>query len=108
MRIGFIKSLTHVVVTPLLHRNTIRFIGMNDLKDYAAYKVLKDKFIALDHKGLLTTWNLATGKLICTNKVEGNNYSDYEVHYIYRQDCVLIKSKKALTDSIENDFYKPW
>lgn len=50
-RFGFIQSLTNLLVTPILHRNMNKFMGIDDASKYVCYKVIKDKFIALTYTG---------------------------------------------------------
>jgi len=52
-RIGFITSVTDLVLTPLLHRNTIKFFGMNNSDDYLSYKVIKDKLYTLTDNNII-------------------------------------------------------
>ena len=48
-------------------------MGMGERKDYLATKIIDDKFIALDKKNNLTTWNVLSGKVR-----EGFNLSENE------------------------------
>lgn len=52
-RLAFIKSITHIIITPVLHWNCIRFMGMDKCKDYITYKVIKDRFVALKPNGII-------------------------------------------------------
>lgn len=52
-----------IQIVPSLHRNVINFMGMLDRSQYIATKKMKDKFIALDKRNILTTWSSITGKL---------------------------------------------
>ena len=52
-RIGYFNSLSHITIVPLLHVNLIKFIAISKPTEYLAYKVIKDKFIALNKKGEL-------------------------------------------------------
>ncbi len=47
-----------VKIVPLLHRNAISFIGMKPRYEYLTYKEIRDRVIALDNKGILTTWSI--------------------------------------------------
>ncbi len=64
VRIGFIQSFSSLNIIPILHRNSNKFMGMGNTDDYLAYKVIKDKMIALTKKGVLVSWNITTAKLI--------------------------------------------
>jgi hypothetical protein len=50
---------------PLAHRNTINFFGIRPKSDYLVWYHDKDKgeFCAIDTTGLLTVWNVTTGKI---------------------------------------------
>lgn len=56
MMFGFMQSLTHLIVTPISHRNINQFMGIRVLNDYVCYRVLKDNFIALTYRVKLSTW----------------------------------------------------
>jgi hypothetical protein len=58
------SSYDSIEVIPLLHRNTMSFIGMKNRKEFLATKVVDGKFIALSNKGKLYTWDFITGKLL--------------------------------------------
>jgi hypothetical protein len=62
---------------PVLHRNTISFVGMSDREEYLVTKVVKDKFIALSNKNLLTSWFTVTGKMA----------NEYRLSQIYDYQC---------------------
>jgi hypothetical protein len=53
MRFGFLNSLTDLVVTPILHRNMNRYMGVGNLDDYYCVRQIKDKYIMLKKTGLL-------------------------------------------------------
>ncbi len=63
-RIAYMLDYGTINIVPALHRNVINFIGMDKRESYVASKKLKDKFICLDKKNRLTTWNLLTGKFV--------------------------------------------
>ena len=63
-RLVYQSSFDQIDIVPVLHRNTIAFVGMDDRDQYLATKVLDDKFIALNRTNQLTTWSLLTGKVL--------------------------------------------
>ena len=63
-RFVFQSSFDKIEVMPVLHRNSIFFMGMAERKEYLATKIIDDKFIALDRSNHLTTWNVLTGKVM--------------------------------------------
>jgi len=42
MRLGFFRSIAELCVVPLLHRNSINFMGMSKPEDYLCYKTVND------------------------------------------------------------------
>lgn len=58
------SDFNKIIITPVLHRNTINFIGMKDTDDYIGFVRQKDKVIALDKKNVLTSWSITTGKVM--------------------------------------------
>ncbi len=63
-RIAYMSSYDMIKIVPVLHRCAIGFIGMKPRYKYLAFKKYKDKLIALDKKGFLTTWSIITGKIL--------------------------------------------
>ena len=51
---------------PLPHRNTMKFFGMGDKKDYLIWRQQYGTFTALDKKLQITMWSTVTGKIIKT------------------------------------------
>jgi hypothetical protein len=68
----FLKSFDALEIVPVLHRNTISFIGMEKRSKYLAARVVHDRFIALNNHGLLTTWNSMTGKYVTEYNISDN------------------------------------
>ena len=108
VRFGFMQSLTHLIVTPIMHRNMNKFMGVKALSDYICYKVIKDKFRALTYKGELQSWNILTGKPIGSVKLALHDYSNWELVSKYKKDCVLIRSKNNREDLKSDNFFFPW
>lgn len=119
-RIAFLASFDSIEVLPLMHRNAISFIGMQERSTYIATKVDKDRFIALNNNNVLTTWNILTGKLIMEWELkDGSNpqdYSRYETFQfrdddlVYRKQWynkILIKSKDPVKGIVEEQFFDP-
>ena len=96
LRISFMKSLTHLTVCPILHRNMNKFMGMATCDSYMTYKVDKDKMYALTMDGMLFCWSVTTGKLLSKVTLEGHDYSDYDLVSPCKEGRVLLKSKENL------------
>jgi hypothetical protein len=59
------------------------FFGMQKREEYLAFKKLKDQFIALDKHLTLTTWNIASGKLLYQTKLKYGQDFDLENYTIF-------------------------
>jgi len=78
-RVAYFNTIKYCTIVPLLHSNVIKFVGLTDPENYLAYKVIKDKLIALDNKGVLQMWNTINGKFISSTPT-GQNFDEYEIH----------------------------
>ncbi len=67
---GYLESITHIVICPFLHLNTVKFLGIENLDEYITYKVIGTNFVALGKDNILTTWDRRTGELIRSTKLE--------------------------------------
>jgi hypothetical protein len=47
-RLVFLSSFDAIEVVPILHRNTISFIGMKKRSNYLAARAIQDKFVTLE------------------------------------------------------------
>ncbi len=57
-------------IIPILHRNVINFMGMQNRNRYLATRKEKDRFITLNTQGYLTSWSILTGKIISHKKID--------------------------------------
>jgi hypothetical protein len=106
-----------IQIVPTLHRNVLNFMGMLNRESYVATKKIKDRFIALNKKNELSTWNIMTGKLESTHKLTNFDISDYEIYSYEAQDIsykmnwcnskILLKQKAALENITDEDYYDP-
>lgn len=105
-------------VIPILHRNTISFIGMKPRPAYLAARQIDDKLVTLDKKNHLRTWGVLNGKIRMEWNLSNNrtdqDYSNFEVykwwdegtHYCRKWfSKILIKSKTPIHDYDENQFF---
>ena len=77
-RVGMMKSLSDIVVFPILHNNTNKFMGMNVTKDdFLCHRVIKDKVHALTSKGNIHTWDFITGKYIKNEHGTDQSLTEY-------------------------------
>ena len=44
-RLGFLNSITNLIVTPILHRNIIRYMGLKPANDYKLINPVNGKFL---------------------------------------------------------------
>lgn len=85
-RFVFQSSFDRLEVLPVLHRNSIFFMGMGERESYLATRVIDDRFVALDNKNHITTWSTLSGKVV--NEVDlgksvkenvGTNYANFKL-----------------------------
>ena len=80
-RVGYFNTLRYAVIVPLLHSNTVKFVGLTDPENYLAFRTIGEKFIGLDNKGYLNIWSMISGKYLTSNKIKEDWIIDYELHY---------------------------
>ena len=74
------SSYESIKIVPVLHRCVIGFIGMKPREEYLTCKRVKDRLMALDRKGRITTWSVLTGKVLeQKSAAKGFELGDYEV-----------------------------
>lgn len=49
---------------PLVHRNSVQFVGMAERSYYLCYRKIGNRFLALDKSGYLNEWSLSSGQMI--------------------------------------------
>lgn len=59
-----------VKIVPVLHRNTIAFFGIKKKENYVCFLKNQDKLTALDYDNVLTTYSIATGKILLKHKLK--------------------------------------
>ncbi len=64
-------SNLEIVQVPLVHRNSVQFVGMAERSFYLSYRKLGDKFYALDKSGYLNEWSMSSGQMI-SRKLQKN------------------------------------
>lgn len=63
---------------PLLHRNTLGFIGMAERSYYLAFKKHGDRFYALDKGSYLNCWSMTNGQLLSRTLISSTDFKYYE------------------------------
>lgn len=104
---GMVKSLTHFVIFPILHRNMNKLMAMSFPSDYMTYKQHHDIMIAMTKLGLLFSWNLITGKILSKKTLEGHNYDNYDMYSKFKKGMVLLYSKDTIQDISDADYFEP-
>ena len=120
-RIIFQSNFESIEVIPLIHRNTMSFIGMKERNTYLASRVVDGRFIALSNKGKLYSWDLITGKLIVDSDKAPSfkQYKDYEVYTwtdedeektdtVYKKEWytkILLKSKNPIANFDKSTYH---
>jgi hypothetical protein len=82
-RLIFLSSFEKIMVIPMLHRNTARYMGMKDRKNYLATKVMNGRFIALSKKGKIYIWDQITGLLMREEMIELPKYKEFTNFELY-------------------------
>lgn len=97
IRIGLMKSFSHLAIIPILHRNVNKFMGMANTDDYLTYKVIKDTMMALTNtEGLLSSWNITTGKNVSRHIISDYDYTGWTKSSKYKCGAVLIYSDDTI------------
>jgi len=84
-RLIYLRDNYEIHIIPPLHRSTINFFGMLPRIKYLATRRKKDKFYALDVFNKISTWSMATGKLLSVHQaiiedsMENVDFSNYKV-----------------------------
>lgn len=69
-RLAYFSDYDSIKIVPILHRNCINFFGIKHKDLYVCFAKLQDKFITLDYNNVLTTYQMATGKVISSFKLK--------------------------------------
>jgi hypothetical protein len=120
-RIVFQGSYEQIEIIPLLHRNTMSFIGMKERNSFLATKVIDGKFVALSDKGKLYSWDLITGKLFVDEKhaPKFKQYKDFEIYKwidedeekednVYKKEWyskILLKKKNPIANFDDSNYH---
>ena len=65
-------------------------MGMTERSNYVACKKIKDKFIALDKRNILTTWSVMTGRIEKQTKQMDVDFSSYDI-FVYEDNDITYK-----------------
>jgi len=68
-RMAYMSDYESVKIIPVLHRNSISFFGIRKKENYILFKKHSDKLIALDYDNVLSTYSIATGKILMRHKL---------------------------------------
>ncbi|CDW84531.1 wd-40 repeat protein [Stylonychia lemnae] len=68
-RMAYMSDYESIKIIPVLHRNTISFFGIRKKENYVLFKKNQDKLIALDYDNVLSTYSIATGKILMRHKL---------------------------------------
>jgi hypothetical protein len=105
-RFAFLADFQFIMFMPLVHRNTLKFIGADLKRKYIIWYESEGQFSALHRESWeIQTWGMATGKLIEHYPVEspGNliNSKDMMKYSVYGQSKYDTSYKEG--DYIFND-----
>lgn len=92
-------------------------MGMLGRDQYLATKRIKDKFIALDKRNILTTWNAMTGKLEQVHELKDIDLSSYDLYeyesfdLTYKMDWyqprALLLQRTPLENMTDDQYFDP-
>lgn len=95
-RFAFMKSITHLLVFPILHLNYQKFMGANKgMEKYICIKQSNDKFITFGVDKKLITWSTTTGKLLYQKSLNFE-YPEVEVVSKSKSNAVLAKTLEEI------------
>ena len=84
---------------PLVHRNTLKFIGMESKQDYRVWREQDGKFTALHKSGYIRTRSLATGKVMFSKdlvkKCRNGKVMELTVPTIEKHSSIKFKCEKC-------------
>ncbi|CDW82067.1 UNKNOWN [Stylonychia lemnae] len=105
-RICFMQSAHHIIITPYMHTNINKFMGMGNPADYLFHKVKDHKMMALRKNGELVTWNICNGKYLSSflQTQKQHDYNDYD-YYTHSSDRLILMSKTEINDCIDEWFF---
>lgn len=66
-RLGFIRNYHHLSMLPIVHRNTIRFLGMKARQNYLIFREHGNFLSGYSRSGELTTWCKKSGQIVGHN-----------------------------------------
>jgi len=69
-RISLVENFSAIELLPLIHRNSINFVGMNEKSKYLIWREKNGFFTALDDVGELHTWSVLTGAHLFDKKID--------------------------------------
>ncbi|CDW83468.1 wd-40 repeat protein [Stylonychia lemnae] len=108
-RIGFMNSITNIIISPILHSNANKFFGIKHMPDYRLVNILDEMYYAF-YKDCIYSWDLYTGKFI--SKVAVKNFSLETYTNVSKNQLgkVLFMSNELIQpDQLnEAEFYFPW
>eukprot|EP00347_Sterkiella_histriomuscorum_P018629 403344788 len=108
-RMGLLRSLTQIIICPFLHQNTNKLLGASESDTYILWKKHKDRITTFSTDGKLTTWNLVTGKHVCTHKKQVliEDLSSYYKHQQY-QNLAYYYSNTVEPNMKDEQFFDAW
>lgn len=62
--IAFLKDLSAIHLMPLIHRNTLKFFGMDKKSNYLIWRQQDGIFTAVNKKLKITMWSTVSGKIL--------------------------------------------
>ncbi|CDW79381.1 UNKNOWN [Stylonychia lemnae] len=83
-------------------------LSCQDNTNYLCYKIIGDKFIALQANGLLQSWDMVSAKLHEKKQLVNVDYSGYEISQYDQMGAVLLQSKENISLQNSDQFFEAW
>ena len=78
-RFLFVANYNEMRSMPVLHHNCNNFITMRSRKSYIAFRRINDRFMALDRRNMLHSWDMTHGNYLGSITIDNEDLSDYVV-----------------------------
>ena len=63
-RVSLIQSYDNIIMIPFPHLNLLNCVGMGHKSEYLIWREKNGFFTALNQEGVMTTWSVASGRMI--------------------------------------------
>jgi len=115
-RLAYMSDYESVKIIPILHRNSISFFGIKKKENYLLFRKHADKLMALDYDNVISTYSIATGKILMrhklavpvlksTHRIWASDSGDKTYSNGYYYPRTLLYDTEAVADVDEKEFF---